>query len=81
MVLTALATSIDARAVGGSLAVVDVNIIQGGVVIALVTSVMAFGGVLIGKSAGPLLGRKAEMLGGVALIGIGAKILIEHTLF
>lgn len=80
LILTALATSIDATAVGVSLAVVDVNILHACVVIGLVTTIMAFGGMLIGKRAGPLLGRKAEMLGGFALIGIGAKILIEHTL-
>ncbi|MGQ9371833.1 manganese efflux pump MntP [Azospirillum sp. A39] len=80
LVLTALATSIDATAVGISLAVVDVNILQACVVIGLVTTVMAFGGVLIGKSAGPLLGRKAEILGGCALIAIGSKIVVEHTL-
>lgn len=80
LVLTALATSIDASAVGVSLAVVDVNIVQACIVIGLVTAVMAFSGVLIGRKAGPLLGRKAEILGGLALLGIGTKILIEHTL-
>ena len=42
---------------------------------------VAFGGVLIGRAAGKHLGRWAEMAGGVVLIGLGAKILLEHTLW
>lgn len=80
LILTALATSIDATAVGVGLAVVDVNIILACVIIGSVTTVVAFGGVLIGKKAGPLLGRRAEIIGGLALIAIGTKILIEHTM-
>lgn len=78
LAVTAMATSIDATAVGVSLGLVEVNIVQACLVIGAVTTAMCFGGVLIGRTAGPLLGRKAEVLGGVALIGIGVKILIEH---
>jgi len=78
LILTALATSIDATAVGVGLAVVDVNIVLACVIIGTVSGLVATTGVMIGKKAGPLLGRRAEILGGVALIGIGIKILIEH---
>ena len=41
---------------------------------------MSSGGVLMGRAAGPLLGRRAGLLGGLGLIAIGTKILVEHTL-
>ncbi|HEY0834973.1 MAG TPA: manganese efflux pump MntP family protein [Azospirillum sp.] len=78
--LTAVATSIDAAAVGVSLAVMDVDIVGVCLLIGLVTFGLASGGVLMGRAAGPLFGKRAEMLGGLGLIAIGAKILIEHTL-
>ncbi|MGI4876046.1 MAG: manganese efflux pump MntP [Janthinobacterium lividum] len=76
--LTALATSIDAMAVGVSLAVLDVHIVTACLVIGGVTTVVATAGVLLGKHAGPYLGRYAELLGGVALIGTGSLILYQH---
>lgn len=78
LVLTALATSIDATAVGVSLAFLHVNILLACLIIGGVTTVVATAGVLIGKHAGPYLGRYAEMLGGVALIAIGSMILYQH---
>ena len=78
MALTALATSIDAAAVGVSLAFVDVNIVLAAVMIGLVTAVMATLGVLIGKTAGERLGSRAELVGGLMLIAIGAIILHSH---
>lgn len=78
LILTALATSIDAMAVGVSLAVLDVDIVAACLVIGGVTTVVATGGVLLGRQAGPYLGRYAEVLGGVALIGIGSLILYQH---
>lgn len=78
LVLVALATSIDAMAVGISLAVLDVEILTACLVIGGVTTVVATGGVLLGRQAGPYLGRYAEVLGGVALIGIGSLILWQH---
>ncbi|MDY0883818.1 manganese efflux pump MntP family protein [Dongia soli] len=76
--LTGMATSIDATAVGVSLAVIKVNLFYACVVIGVVSFGMSTIGVMIGKKAGALLGRKAEAVGGVALIAIGAGILIEH---
>lgn len=78
LVLTALATSIDAMAVGVGLAVLDVDIVTACLVIGGVTTIVATGGVLLGRPAGPWLGRGAEVLGGVALIAIGSIILHQH---
>ncbi|WP_431854732.1 manganese efflux pump MntP [Azospirillum sp.] len=76
-----VATSIDASAVGVGLAMADLDIVVTASLIGLVTFLMGFGGVLLGCAAGPLLGRRAELVGGLGLIAIGTKILIEHTLF
>lgn len=78
LAFTALATSIDAMAVGVSLAVIDVDIVTACLVIGAVTTVIATIGVMLGKKAGPYLGRYAEVLGGVALIAIGSLILYQH---
>lgn len=76
----AVATSIDASAVGVGLAMADVDIAVTATLIGGVTFLMGFGGVLLGRAAGPLLGRRAELVGGLGLVAIGAKILVEHTL-
>ncbi len=78
LALTALATSIDATAVGVSLAFLDVNILTACLVIGGVTTVVATAGVMVGRRLGVWLGRWAEVLGGVTLIAIGSIILYEH---
>lgn len=78
LVLTALATSIDATAVGVSLAMMDVNILLACLVIGGVTTVVATAGVMVGRHAGAYLGRYAEIAGGVALAVIGSSILFQH---
>lgn len=78
LVTTALATSIDATAVGVSLGVMQVNILAACLVIGGVTTVVATLGVIIGRHASVWIGRYAEILGGVALIGIGCSILYTH---
>ena len=78
MVLTSVATSIDAMAVGVTLAFVDVPIGQVALVIGLCTTMMVTLGVMLGRLLGTLVGRRAEMLGGVVLIVIGTVILYEH---
>ncbi|MBB2190186.1 manganese efflux pump [Gluconacetobacter azotocaptans] len=75
---TALATSIDATAVGVSLAVMQVNIVTACLVIGGVTTVVATLGVMLGRHASAYIGRYAEILGGVALIVVGASILYQH---
>ena len=76
----ALATSIDAFAVGISFALLDVKIWEAGIVIAAITFLASMTAIRIGKSAGVRLGNKVEILGGLLLIAIGLKIFLEHVL-
>lgn len=78
LVMTAVATSLDAMAVGVGLAFLDVNILNAATAIGLATLVMATTGVMVGRFVGPLFGRAAEGIGGLILIGIGVSILVEH---
>jgi manganese efflux pump family protein len=78
LALTGFATSIDAMAVGAGLAFVDVNIYSTAAAIGLATATMVTIGVLLGRVIGPVVGRRAELAGGVVLIGIGCVILAEH---
>lgn len=80
LLLTATATSLDALAVGVMLAFIKVDIITTAAAIGAATFVMASLGMAVGRWLGPIFGRVAEVLGGVWLIGIGTKILIEHTI-
>ena len=76
----ALGTSIDAFAVGISFAILNVKIWSSGIIIGIVTFLASMTAIRIGKSAGERLGNKVEILGGVILVAIGAKIFIEHLL-
>lgn len=76
----AVATSIDALAVGLSCACLNVEIWIPALVIGAVTFIVSFIGFLIGRRFGAMFGRKAEAMGGVILIGIGIKILLEALL-
>jgi len=80
LLMTAIGTSVDAMAVGVTLAFLDVNIVTTALAIGLATFVMTTVGILLGRFIGERFGRVAETLGGVGLILIGTKILIEHTL-
>lgn len=75
---TGFATSIDAMAVGVGLAFLEVNIALVALVIGLTTLVMVTLGVMVGRMLGRLAGKRAEVLGGLMLIGIGTAILYEH---
>lgn len=77
LLVLAVATSIDALAVGLSLALVDVNILAAVALIGAVTCVLCFAGVAIGQRAGAHLRGRAEVVGGLILIGIGIKILLD----
>ena len=80
--IQAIATSIDALAVGISfVAMKEIKILNAVSIIALITFLMCFVGVFIGKKVGNTFKEKAEILGGLILIGIGTKILIEHLFF
>ncbi len=78
--LQAVATSIDALAVGISFAILNVNIIHAGIIIGVVSFFISCIGACAGKYLGTKLQSKAEIIGGVVLILIGTKILIEHTI-
>ena len=78
LALTALATSIDAMALGVGLAFLDVNIAVVTLVIGVTTFVLVTIGILLGRILGDLAGKRAEVVGGVLLIAIGAAILHEH---
>jgi len=75
LVMTAIATSLDAMAIGVSLAFLQVNILQTAMMIGLATLIMSTAGIMVGRFIGPMLGKRAEILGGVVLIGIGCSIL------
>ena len=81
LVLLAVATSIDALAVGISLAFVEVPISEPVVVIGVTTAVLTFVGILVGHRAGLRFRGPAEVVGGFILIGIGTKILGDHLGF
>lgn len=78
LVGTAVGTSIDAMAVGVSLAFLDVDIFVVAGAIGFATMAMATTGILAGRYLSAKIGRWAEMLGGVALVGLGASILYAH---
>lgn len=78
LVTTAIATSLDAMAVGVGLAFLQVNIILTALTIGCATLIMTTLGMMVGRFIGPLLGKRAEILGGIVLIGIGVQILWSH---
>ncbi|TEA79495.1 manganese efflux pump MntP [Allopusillimonas ginsengisoli] len=78
LAMTGFATSIDAMAIGVSLAFLEVNILEVAAIIGLTTMVMVTLGVMLGRVLGRMAGRRAGVIGGVILIGIGVAILIEH---
>lgn len=78
LALTGLATSIDAMAVGVGLAFIDVDIVPVAAAIGLATFVMVTLGVMLGRVLGAVVGKRAEILGGVVLVAVGATILYEH---
>lgn len=75
---TGLATSIDAMAVGVSLAFLDVHIGVVATVIGLCTLAMVTLGIMLGRALGALVGKRAEIVGGLILVIVGGTILYEH---
>lgn len=78
LLVTAFGTSIDAMAVGVSLAFLDVNILVIALAIGVSTMLVSSTGLLAGRFLGQRFGRMAEVFGGVALIGLGSMILYQH---
>jgi len=80
MLTLAIATSIDALIVGFSFSFLDISIFIPSIIIGIVAFLMSFFGVYIGKRFGKILKNRIEIFGGLILIIIGLKILIEHTM-
>ncbi|MBZ1690361.1 manganese efflux pump MntP [Klebsiella pneumoniae] len=78
LVTTAFATSLDAMAVGVGLVFLQVSIVTTALAIGCATFIMSTLGMMVGRFIGPLLGKRAEILGGIVLIGIGSEILWSH---
>ena len=81
VLILAIATSIDALAVGVSFAFLKVNLLEAVLSIGCTTFILSFFCVLFGKKLGSLFEKYAEFLGGGILILLGLKILIEHLFF
>ncbi len=80
MLVLAVATSIDALAVGISFAAMGTPIFSSAGVIGIITFLLSVLGVFIGNRFGSRYERKAEIAGGIILIGIGIKVLVEHLM-
>ncbi|MBQ8176474.1 MAG: manganese efflux pump [Oscillospiraceae bacterium] len=78
LTVMAVATSIDALAVGITFAFLKVNILLSVLLIGVTTFALSLGGVLIGNKFGAKYKSKAELAGGIILVLIGVKILLEH---
>ncbi len=79
LIMLALATTIDAFVVGISFGFLEVNILLASLVIGIITFIFSYGGICLGKLNRFIKPRTAELLGGLVLIIIGIKILIEHS--
>jgi manganese efflux pump family protein len=78
LIMLALATTIDAFVVGISFGFLNVSIIKASIIIGLVTFMVSYGGICLGKLNRFIKPRSAELIGGLVLIGIGVKIMLEH---
>jgi manganese efflux pump family protein len=78
LVMLSIATSIDALAVGLSLALLDVNVFWSAILIGGVSAVLSLVGLMLGNQLGIRFGKSMEILGGIILIGIGLRVLITH---
>ena len=80
LLMLSIATSIDALAVGISLALVDSSILIASLVIGGVSFILAVAGYLLGNRLGCRFGKIMERLGGLILVGIGIRVLLSHLL-
>lgn len=78
LVLTSFATSIDAMVVGVSLAFTDTSIAEQALAIGLATLTMVTFGMLVGRRIGAVVGKRAEVFGGLVLIAVGSLTLWQH---
>ena len=77
LALFALLTSIDALTVGFTFSIVKYPVLLSSIIIGIITAIITLIGILIGKSVSHLLGQKAEIFGGIVLIGLGIKYFLE----
>ncbi|MCK5099554.1 MAG: manganese efflux pump, partial [Desulfobacteraceae bacterium] len=80
MVMLSVATSIDALAVGLSLAMLDVNIWYPSIMIGVITTAMSLLAIKAGAKLGMMFGKRMEIFGGLILILIGCRILFSHLI-
>jgi putative Mn2+ efflux pump MntP len=78
LIMLAVATSLDAMAVGLSLALIQVNIWAASLLIGVISLVLSLVGLLVGNRLGTTFGKRMEVVGGLILIGIGLRILLTH---
>ena len=80
LIMLSIATSIDALAIGLSIAILEVSIWYPSVIIGAVTSLLCLVAIRIGNRIGTRFGQRMEIVGGVILIAIGLRILVSHLL-
>lgn len=80
LLILSIATSLDSLAVGLSFAFLNVNLVVASLTIGIVAFLITATGFIIGRKSGELIGKRAELIGGIILIGIGLRILITHML-
>jgi putative Mn2+ efflux pump MntP len=80
LLVLSIATSIDALAVGITLSLITSSIITAVIIIGLITFTLSYLGVFVGQKLGHLFENKIEAIGGLILIGIGVKIVLQHLL-
>jgi len=78
MITLALATSIDAFAIGVTLPILDAPLVLSVATMGVTTAVLSGAGVYAGRRLGAALGRRLDTIGGVVLIGMGIRILLQH---
>ncbi|OGN93889.1 MAG: hypothetical protein A2Z71_06095, partial [Chloroflexi bacterium RBG_13_50_21] len=78
LVMLSVATSIDALAIGLSLALLEVNVFWSAVIIGGVSAALSLVGLTLGNQLGMRFGKTMEVIGGVILIGIGLRVLVTH---
>ncbi len=80
LMVLCVATSIDAMAVGLSMAMIEANVLFASVVIGVITLGLSLVGLLAGNGLGIRFGKRMEVLGGLLLVGIGVRIVLSHLL-
>ncbi|MDP2916469.1 MAG: manganese efflux pump MntP family protein [Dehalococcoidia bacterium] len=80
LLMLSIATSVDALAVGLSFAFLKVNMVVASLTIGVVAFLITVTGFVVGKKSSKLIGKRAELIGGIILIMIGLRILLSHIL-